>query len=117
MVNFTLRQVTTIVGEGAYQVVNSVTEASTYVYSVARQNFDHYASAADMASWPDNLATAVLMGQAFYRLPSVTRVWGTVEKMNRDLDDSVRRLQALADELTALRGALTIDRTTVIQGS
>jgi hypothetical protein len=36
--------------------------------------------------------------------------------MNVDLSESVRRLQSLADELTAQHGAITIDRTTVVVG-
>jgi hypothetical protein len=37
--------------------------------------------------------------------------------MNADLDMSIRRLQFLADELTAQRGTIEIDRTTTIAGS
>ena len=122
MVSFTLRQVTTIVDGPKYQVVNEVTAAvdastATYVFKTVNQEFSNYASAADMGRWPDSYEKAQVMGALFYRLPRLTRTWDTVEQMNADLDMSIRRLQFLADELTAQNGALEIDRTTTVVGS
>jgi hypothetical protein len=124
MVTFTLRQVTAFVGaQGTqYQVTNEVTAATdaspaTYVYKTATQAFSHYASAADMQSWPDSYDEARLLNREFYRAATVVRTWDTVAQMNVDLDMSKRRIQSLADELTAKRGDLIIDRTTVVTGS
>lgn len=122
MVSFTLRQVTRIVNNDEYEVVNEVTSAvdastATYVFKTANQEFSNYASAADMANWPDSYEQAQVLGKLFYRLPRVTRTWDTLELMNADLDMSIRRLQFLADELTAQRGTIEIDRTTTIAGS
>jgi hypothetical protein len=122
VVTFTLHQVTAIVDGNAYRVTNEVTAAvdastATYVYQTANQKFSHYASAADMAQWPDTLALAQLSGAGFYRLPCVVRTWETVSQMNLDLSTSIRRLQSLADELNAGIAQLTLDRTIVIEGN
>lgn len=122
MVSFSLHQVTSIVDGPGYQVTNEVvaaTDASpaTYVFATATQAFSNYASAADMEKWPDSYDEAFLQNKQFYRQPKLIRTWKTVAEMNADLDMSIRRLQSLADELTAQRGDLVIDRTTVIQGS
>lgn len=122
MVTFTLHQVTAIVTGPAYSVTNEVTMATdaslaAYVFQTDTQTFSHYATAADIETWPDSLTSATFSGAAFYRLSSVTRTWETVVEMNTDLATSIQRLQSLADELNAQQGALTIDRTTVIQGA
>lgn len=122
LVIFTLRQVTTIVDGPAYQVANQVdgavgADTFVFVYAAASQKFSHYATAADMAQWPTSYTFALVQGTKFYRLAAVTRIWASVSEMNADLDDTLRRVQALADELNAQRGPLTIDRTTVIQGT
>lgn len=122
MVTFTLQQVTAPCNGPAYCVTNTVTAATeaspnVYVYKTVTQAFDHYASAADMERWPDNFDQAFQANNAFYRLPSVTRTWSTVVAMNRDLRDSVFRLQRLADDLNTASGTLTINRTTLIEGS
>lgn len=119
MVTFTLHQVTAVVEGNAYRVTNEVTQAvdastATYVYRTDSQKFSHYASAADMAQWPDSLEVAQLSGAGFYRLPSVVRTWETISQMNQDLATSIRRLQSLADELNAGYAQLTLDRTIVI---
>lgn len=121
MVSFKLHQVTRIVGD-AYEVTNEVTEAhdantATYVFKTVNQAFSNYASAADMEKWPASYAEAQLANTAFYRLPKLVRKWDTVAQMNEDLDTSVRRLQSLADELNAQRGALEIDRTVTVVGA
>jgi hypothetical protein len=122
VVSFTLRQVTDIVDGPAYKVTNQVvaaTDADVYafVYNAASQKFSHYATAADMQQWPTSLALAQVSNIAFYRLDTVERTWATVGEMNDDLAETVRRIQALADELNQVNGSLTIDRTTVIQGA
>lgn len=122
MVSFTLRQVTDIVDGPAYKVTNQVvaatdTDVYAFVYNAASQKFSHYAIAADMQQWPTSLALAQVMGTQFYRLDSVVRTWPSVEEMNNDLAETVRRVQALADELNQVNGSLIIDRTTVIQGA
>ena len=127
MVNFTLRQVTSLAPQTypkapQYQVVNEVTAAvdaspAVYVFKTSTQKFSNYASAADMSRWPDSLALAQVTDAAFYRLPLLTRTWETVERMNEDLSMSLRRLQSLADELNAQQGALVLDRTTVVVGA
>lgn len=122
MVTFSLRQATALVNDpAAYQVTNEITAApegcrAVYVYKTLAQTFSHYATAADMARWPDTYDEAQRTNAAFYRLPSVVRTWHTLALMNLDLDMSVQRLQALADELTVQRGALTIDRTIIVRG-
>src|ERR1700692_4060592 len=95
---FTLQQSTAPVGS-CYQVINTVVEAATYVYSTSTKKFSHYASAADMAQWPDTYEVATLTSMGFYRQPSVTRTWRTVQQMLVDLNESKRRLQSLANEL------------------
>lgn len=122
MVSFTLHQLTSIVGGPKYQVLNEVIGAvdaspAVYVFQTSTQQFSHYAAAADMQQWPDTLDVASALGVQFYRLPAVTRIWDTVQKMNADLDTSVRRLQSLADELNAQRGNIVVDRTTMVVGS
>jgi len=121
MVVFTLRQITAIFDGPIYQVTNQVTSAqlaspAAYVFATATQAFDHYASAVDMEQYPDSYEKAVLLGTKFYRLPTVVRRWSNVALMNDDLATSLRRLQSLADELTAQQGDLIVDRTIVIQG-
>lgn len=121
MVTFALHQVTEIVAGPAYQVTNEVTAATdastgTYVYKTASQEFSHYATAADLALWPESYELALLTDAKFYRLPRVIRTWDTVVLMNADLAMTIRRLQFLADELTAQQGALVINRTVAIQG-
>jgi hypothetical protein len=121
LVSFTLHQLTSIVAGPAYQVVNTVTAATdaslaAYVFQTSNQQFNHYATAADMDQWPDTYEKAQVTNAAFYRLPTITRTWDTVEDMNEDLDVSLRRLQSLADELNAQRGALIVDRTTTVVG-
>lgn len=125
MVSFTLRQVTSIVDGAAgptYRVVNQVTETlgagpGVFVYAVATKAFSHYATAGDVELWPDSLEEAQVRNLAFYRLDSVSRVWASISEMNEDLDTTSRRVQMLANELTARRQAIVIDRSTVIQGS
>ncbi len=121
MVSFKLHQVTSIVDGPEYQVLNEVVEAvdasaAVYVFKTATQQFSNYATAADMAMWPETYEQAQVLGAAFYRLPKLVRVWDTVPDMNADLDTSVRRLQSLADELNAQVGSLVIDRTTTVVG-
>jgi hypothetical protein len=122
VVTFALHQVTEIVAGPAYQVTNEVTAATdastgTYVYKTVNQEFSHYATAADMTLWPESYELALLTDAKFYRLPQVIRTWDTVVLMNEDLAMSIRRLQFLADELTAQQGALVIDRTVAILGA
>jgi hypothetical protein len=122
VVSYTLRQVTAIVDGPAYKVTNQVlaaTDADVYVfvYNAASQKFSHYALAADVEQWPTSPQIAQVTGAQFYRQNSVERVWASVQEMNADLDDTIRRVQALADELNAQRESLIIDRTTVIQGA
>jgi hypothetical protein len=122
VVTFTLHQVTAIIDGPVYQVTNEVTAATnastaTYVYKTLSQEFSHYAGAGDMEQWPDSLELAQLSGAGFYRLSHVIRTWHTVARMNEDLAMSLRRLQFLADELSAQQGALVLDRTTIVQGA
>lgn len=121
MVTFTLNQVTSIVGGPRYQVVNTVTAATdaslaVYVFETVTQRFSRYAAAADMEQLPDSLEQAQVLGFPFYRLPTLTRVWDTVQRMNADLSTSLYRLQSLADQLNAQQGSLIVDRTTVVVG-
>lgn len=122
MVTFTLRQVTSILDGPLYQVASQVTQAvdadvNAFVYNAASQKFSHYATAADVEKWPKSLALAQLSGAEFYRLDSVTRSWPTVGEMNDDLADTLRRVQALADELNQVNESIIIDRTIVVQGA
>lgn len=126
MVSFSLRQVTSFVDQAnaapLYRVVNQVIESTgaspcTFVYKTVTQQFEHYASAADMAQWPDNYEEAVINNLAFYRRSEVSRNWETLAEMYEDLDTTSKRVQSLANELTQQRGDLTIDRTTLIEGA
>lgn len=122
MVSFSLRQVTSIVDGPAYQVTNQVTaatgaDANAFVFDASSQKFSHYATAADYEQWPVSFELAQVMNLGFYRLASVTRTWKSVAEMNDDLSDTLRRVQALADELNDQQGSLIIDRTTLIQGA
>jgi hypothetical protein len=121
VVSFTLNQVTSIVNEVQYQVVNTVTAAvgaspAVYVFETTTQRFVRYASAGDMEQYPDSLELAQVLGFPFYRLPTVTRTWETVQLMNADLATSLYRLQSLADQLNAQQGSLIVDRTTTVVG-
>lgn len=121
MVSFTLRQVTNIVDGPKYEVINEITAAvdaspAVYVFKTVNQEYSNYASAADMMQWPDSYEMAQISNLPFYRLSSLTRTWDTVQQMQLDLSESIRRLQSLADELNAQQGELVIDRTTVIVG-
>jgi hypothetical protein len=127
VVSFSLHQVTSLAAQVApkpplYQVTNEVvaaTDASpaVYVFQTTTQKFTNYASAADMAQWPDSLEKAQVIDAAFYRLPKLVRSWDTVMQMNTDLAESVRRLQSLADEMNASQGTIIIDRTTTVVGA
>lgn len=126
MPTFTLRQTTTIVDQTndapLYRVINQVMGAigaspAAFVYKTSDKVFDHVATAGDMERWPDSYEEAVLRGVEFYRLDSVSRTWTSVEDMNADLDIALRRVQRLANDLTARRGILEIDRVTTIEGA
>ena len=122
MVSFSLQQVTAIVDGPAYQVTNRVVAAegsdrNTFVYSAASQKFSHYATAGDMQTLPNSYPMAQALGAMFYRLDSVVRTWPSVAEMNTDLAETVRRIQALVDELTQVNASITIDRTLLIQGA
>lgn len=121
MATFTLRQLTSIVDGNKYQVTNEVVEAvdastGVYVFKTVNKEFSNYASAADVEQWPESYEQAQVLGKPFYRLPKLVRTWDTLSQMNVDLAESVRRLQSLADELSAQQGAIVIDRTTVVVG-
>lgn len=98
------------------EIVSAVgADTFVFVYSAATQAFSHYAVAADM-ELPTSYELAQVTGAKFYRLAKLTRTWDTVNGMTVDLSDTMRRVQSLADELNALVGPLTIDRTTTIIG-
>lgn len=122
MVSYTLRQVTAIVDGPAYKVTNQVTAATdsdvnVFVYNATSQNFSHVALAADMLTLPVGYPMAQSLGAEFCRLDNVVRTWASAGELSNDLAETLRRVQALADELNQVNGSLIIDRTTVIQGA
>lgn len=121
-VSFSLRQIATAHDGPIYRVKNQITSAtnaspSVFVFKTATQTFSHYASVADMDTYPDSYAAAVAAVAAFYRLTEVTRDWDTVAERNADVDLSRARVQALASDLSQLADTLTFDTTTVITGA
>jgi len=119
VVSFTLHQVTSIQTGPLYRVNNTVTAAvgaspAAFVYKTLTQAYDHYATAADMESWPDSLASAQQNGKEFYRLTSVQRDWATVSEMNADLTVTKSRIQLLASDLARLQDGAVIDETVTI---
>jgi hypothetical protein len=123
MVSFTLRQTTSIVEQpGAaprYRVINQVdaavgADAAVFVFRATTKAFEHYAGAADMHRWPNSYEEAQVRSLAYYRAATVSREWGALEDMYKDLDTTKRRVGALARDLTAQRDVVVIDRTTVI---
>ena len=126
MVTFALHQVTSYVDQAnaapLYRVVNQVTESTgaspaVFVYKTATQVFEHHATAADMDRWPDNHEEAVVNNHAFYRVSSVSRTWETLAEMYEDLDYTLQRVRSLANELTAQRGEIAVERITQIEGT
>jgi len=124
VVSFTLRQMTKVVDQdGAaplYRVINQVVSAvgasaATFVFKTSTQVFEHYANAADMERWPNSQEEAQLRGLGFYRLDNVSRTWASLEEMYEDLDMSLRRVRALASELSAQRASVEMTRDTVIE--
>jgi len=118
-VSFSLRQITSVVTGPLYRVNNTVdaaTDASLmiFVFKTTTQEFSHYATVADIETYPDTYAQAVSDGAAFYRLASVVRDWGTVEEMEADVAMTLSRTQFLANELNAVQVGVSSDTTTVI---
>jgi len=118
-VSFTLRQVTSIQTGPLYRVINTITAAvgaspAVFVYKTLNQMYDHYATAADMESYPDSLETAQQTGKEFYRQPLVQRDWATVTEMNADLAVTQSRIQMLASDMSRLQNGAVIDQTVVI---
>jgi hypothetical protein len=125
VVSFTLHQTTSYVDQAnaapRYRVVNQVTASvgaseAVFVYKTATQVFEHYASAADMDRWPDTYEEAVTGNLAFYRVSSVSRDWDTLTETYADLDETLRRIRSLANELTAQRGTIAGETITTIEG-
>lgn len=124
MVSFTLRQTTSLVdqtsGAPLYRVINQIVTAigaspAIFVYKVATSSFEHYANAGDMERWPDSREEAVVRGLGFYRLDNVSRTWTSLDEMYEDLDVTLRRSRALANELSAQRGTVQAIRDTLIE--
>lgn len=121
VVTYELHQITSIQDGLLYRVKNEVlvsigSSPAVFVYKTDGQKFSHYAVVADMEQWPDTYDQAVVAGADFYRAVSVTRDWSTITEMNKDLDVTRARVQALAKELAAVQGSVVIDRTVVISG-
>lgn len=122
MASFTLQQTTAIVEVNKYQVVNTVilavgADPNIYVFKTSTRRFSHYASAADVAQWPVDCDVASLTGAAYYRQPTVTRIWDTVRMMKADLAASLFRARSLASELTEQQASLVGTTTTTVTGS
>lgn len=120
-VKFTLHQVTQVLDGPLFRVthdVDAATEADTgvFVFSTATQKFDHFASPADVANYPVGYDAANALGAPFYRAAAMTRDWTTAPEMQADLAAAQARIAALARDLTALNGQLTIDQTVEIGG-
>lgn len=124
-VTFQLHQVTAIAattGGATYTVTNTITAATgadinVFCYDAITGVFDHYASAADMNLYPTSQAAAQAASLPYYRLATVQRVWTAVADMVADVNDTLSRVQLLANEIAAEQGALVIDRTTTVTGS
>lgn len=119
-VSFSLRQITSVVSGPLYRVNNTVddaTDASTavFVFKTTTEEFSHYATVADLETYPDTLAEAQADDAAFYRLATVERDWDTVEDMEADVAMTKSRVQFLANELNALHAGIASDTTTVIE--
>lgn len=119
VVTYQLRQQTSVQDGPLYRVNNSITEAvgsspAVFVYKTDTLAFDHYATVADLETWPDSYDQAIVLGAGFYRLSSVQRDWPTIQRMNEDLGLTVARVTGLAKQLSAVQGSVTIDRTVTI---
>lgn len=119
-VSFSLRQITSIETGPLYRVNNTV-EAATdaplqvFVFKTTTQKFDHYATVADLETYPDNYADAVAGNVPFYRLATVTRDWGTVQEMEDDVQMTKDRLTLLAEALKDLQAGVPSNTLTVIE--
>jgi hypothetical protein len=118
-VSFSLRQITSVVTGPLYRVNNTVDAATDapiqiFVFKTLTQVFSHYATVADLETYPDTYAEAVADDLAFYRLAEVERDWETIEEMESDVAMTQSRVQFLANELNAVQVGVPSDTTTLI---
>lgn len=118
-ISFDLRQITSVQTGPLYRVNNEITAAvdattAVFVYKTETQVFSHYATVADLETYPDSRAQALTDGALYYRLASVTRDWSTVTEMEADVAETKSRLRYLASELNAVQAGVASDTTTTI---
>jgi hypothetical protein len=120
VVTIQLRQITSILQDGPlYRVQNTVEKATgispaLFVYKTVTQLFDHYATAADIATYPDSYDEAVATNAAFYRQPSVIRDWKTTQNLLEDVQVTQARLRAVVNDVARVNGSLQSDATLII---
>ena len=110
-VSLQLHQLPTIQPHCLYRVKNEILAATgvdsgVFVYKTATQKFSHYATFADMETWPNLYEAAVQAGKPFYRAASVQRDWTTIKDMKCDLTITVARLQALLNDVADVQGSV-----------
>lgn len=118
-VSLSLQQTTSaasIPNAAQYTVTNQITSSigidpGVFVYSLASGSFSHYATAADMSLYPDGAPAAAAAGVRFYRCPTLTRVWATINQMQEDLLMTQIRLQRLLNEISQLQTSLIVNQT------
>src|SRR4051794_5779784 len=109
-----IRQQTFILDGPLYRVKTTVVSGTgismaLFVFKVADDTFDHYATAADLGRWPDNKPDAMTSMVGFYRQPILQRDWETVDDMNQDLQMTIERLQKVTDEWNAANTTIALD--------
>lgn len=124
-ITLTLRQRTSPITDGTdtrYRVLSEVTAASgmsaaTFVFRVTESRFSHYASPADLETYPASRELAVVAGVGFFRQAVLDRSWGSVAEMQEDVSTTRRRLHVLVREVERAQEGLTTDQTIVLGGS
>jgi hypothetical protein len=118
-VSLELNQVTSVQDGPLYRVKNEVVAATNigkevFVFKTATKKFDHYATVADMESWPDNYDDALANGKTFYRVSVVQRDWETTIEMEADVSVTKSRLAGLVQQMNAVQGTVNSNTTTTI---
>jgi hypothetical protein len=119
-VSVDIHQQTCVVDGPLYRVKTTIVDATgistaLFVFKTVDDTFDHYATVADLTSWPDNKADAITGSLAFYRQPVLERDWPTVNQMNQDLLQTVEAIQMVVDGWDAANSPVAVAETTTLR--
>lgn len=118
MVSLTLVQTASVVGM-KFRVRDEITlsvdiDPAVFVFAVETQTFSHYATPADMESYPNTLAQATTNGKDFYRGPILERDWDFITDANVQKTATKARLQLLVRNYEIFSAAFAGTTTTTI---